>query len=1098
MKKLSAFLLCMILLFSAACADPVPSKLPVTIDGVRVAFFSASGEYLPPLEEEGTVWVPAVSLGESLGMSITADPDTGAVSKDGIRVAVFDAEGNYLAPRTIDGTVYVPLTAFAESIGLQYDSSEGGIALARPGTVQAAAVAAAPTAEPEPAATATPMYADIPLTLDNYRNYFMLSHDYYEHDVQEGDYYIVYTARIQATTSYGIKNVYFKRKDYGTVQIPATGQATSSYRTDSIHFSKDVFSKEKIYQKMNMGIDAALKVATSPEVISVGGSVLLPWSEAEALWEKAYASAVGRFDLVSKSSAYDNIISTLEDLVKVGYKDSAEQLKIAREKKAELIAKEEKAAKVAEEQKKAESYRAAEDALAEGRYQEAADAFAALGGYSDSKQRETEARNAGYEAEYLEAETLISQGDYDAAITLWTGLTEKEYRDSAERLSEAKEQKNAALYQAAVEMRENHQYEEAISQFKELADISYSDSSEQITVTENAREQYREDLYEADYQAALEMEKNCRFTEARAAFEPLAEAEYKDSKTRLEKNGQAESWLDERINTYRKGVEAEEAGNWSEALDAFLTCLDYSNAQAHAAACMLNSGDAWVLPPSEGRYFFVRGEISGYADTNTGIFRIFPDCAVDRDANTVTNVYYYKRDFWKSGLCVIRADDRIGLMNAAGEMVVPVEAVEIDLQGQYIFSFVTKKDAKMYDIHGNTAREGLYLRSKATSYLAQYTREDGQKEKLLFISDGSFVESGYRESAVLSNDGKVYRVRTEGNRETLYSEDGTEVFSADQIYHDLEHITADERWHMYNGVIAFKQKGNWGLYDISKGKQLMKPSMGRIFPFTVDGVARFANKNKFGIVSAAGRQVVGAKYESIGPFRDGMAKASKYTKKKINNVQQKVSLYGFVNSQGKEVIKLKYLKTGDFSSGYGVTWAAADDGVMPRNKKQTRYSYFILNKNGNELVSVKKDNNKLNAEKLGILLPDIFMLQTNVTSGQVGLFNREGNTVARGTTAKRINDELVLLTMHANGSRTRDYKVIDNEGRVLYETKQQKTELTFNAVSLADLHMVYVSNGTGILADKQGKRWYAAAPAAQPEPEEADLNSAAAYAGITE
>ena len=132
MKRIIALLLSLVLLAgSVSFAEPAASQAVVTVNGIRAAFFSDGGAYLPPLEENGLVWVPAVSLGESLGLSVTADPETAAVTVDGVRVAFFDEAGNYLAPFSKDGTVYVPLVAFAASAGIEITEDGNTFALKR-------------------------------------------------------------------------------------------------------------------------------------------------------------------------------------------------------------------------------------------------------------------------------------------------------------------------------------------------------------------------------------------------------------------------------------------------------------------------------------------------------------------------------------------------------------------------------------------------------------------------------------------------------------------------------------------------------------------------------------------------------------------------------------------------------------------------------------------------------------------------------------------------------------------------------------------------------------------------------------------------------
>ena len=100
-----------------------------------------------------------------------------------------------------------------------------------------------------------------------------------------------------------------------------------------------------------------------------------------------------------------------------------------------------------------------------GRYEAAASAFSALGGWQDS---------AGLE-KYCRASALEGQGSYAAAAKLYSEIPE--YLDSGTRADSAYEQ----AYQHAADLREQGDYEAAIDAFSELGD--YRDAKEQIEAT---------------------------------------------------------------------------------------------------------------------------------------------------------------------------------------------------------------------------------------------------------------------------------------------------------------------------------------------------------------------------------------------------------------------------------------------------------------------------------------------------------------------------------------------------------------------------------------------------------------------------------------
>ena len=135
----------------------------------------------------------------------------------------------------------------------------------------------------------------------------------------------------------------------------------------------------------------------------------------------------------------------------------------------------------------AANYSKAEKLLAAGDYDGAIAAFAALGGYKDSaeklEQAETEKEDARLAAEaaeeearnaqaYADAETMLENGEYDAAITAYTALGD--YKDSAEKIEQAETEKeearNAQAYADAEALEAADKSAEAAMAFGKLGD----------------------------------------------------------------------------------------------------------------------------------------------------------------------------------------------------------------------------------------------------------------------------------------------------------------------------------------------------------------------------------------------------------------------------------------------------------------------------------------------------------------------------------------------------------------------------------------------------------------------------------------------------
>ena len=142
------------------------------------------------------------------------------------------------------------------------------------------------------------------------------------------------------------------------------------------------------------------------------------------------------------------------------------------------------------EQQNAEDYTAAQKLLKDGKFDEAIAAFEALGDYSDSAAQVTAARQQKQEAEqefanrsaYEAAEKLLADGDYDAAIEAFAALDD--YADASDRAAEVEAAKqdaeeeaaNKEAYAAAEKLFEEKKYADAQAAFEALGE--YSDAKE--------------------------------------------------------------------------------------------------------------------------------------------------------------------------------------------------------------------------------------------------------------------------------------------------------------------------------------------------------------------------------------------------------------------------------------------------------------------------------------------------------------------------------------------------------------------------------------------------------------------------------------------
>ena len=162
--------------------------------------------------------------------------------------------------------------------------------------------------------------------------------------------------------------------------------------------------------------------------------------------------------------------------------------------------------------KPAIAYRSAESLLEAGKYDEAKDAFSALGDFKDSKDKVNE---CGYAKTYSEAMGEIDQKDYKAAIAKFDSLEKVKYSDAAEKLKEYS-------YLYAIELLNNKDYEEALEYLEKCKD--YKDAADRI-------KECNEKVKEASYKKANNDLKEEIYGSAIERFEALGD--YKDSKDKL-------------------------------------------------------------------------------------------------------------------------------------------------------------------------------------------------------------------------------------------------------------------------------------------------------------------------------------------------------------------------------------------------------------------------------------------------------------------------------------------------------------------------------------------------------------------------------------
>jgi len=474
MKKLLSLLLALLMLLGCALAESLtPANTPITIDGVRAAFFDNQGNYLSLYSLNGLVYAPFEAFCQSAGVNATANGKV--ISLNGVPLGLFDAAGNYLAPQEVEGVLYVPLSAFANAVGLGVVEDDNGFAITRMGHA-----VPAETPQPEPAAPETGKAA---ITAENFGKYFAYTITTRDFDSVTTRYTIgtklaysvesqvTYDLNCTARSAFGIEDVRFSITGSPTeYELGATGLGGVTFKGNMPISGSLTMSQQETGSAL-LGYNPGLRSVNvrTTTVFDASGCVILPYEEAqkanEATWNKAQSYLKTGETNLDMSAFYD-AEELLAALAKVDYPGASEALRAAQEKRAQI-----------NDTKKQAQYEKALAALANGDYEAAQSGFSALAGvgYKDSaakltevEQKQEEARLAQEEAEkktaYDAAAKLEADGDYTAAYDAFIALGE--YGDSAQR---AEKLMTAKTYAEAEALMAEYEYHGALALLEPLA-----------------------------------------------------------------------------------------------------------------------------------------------------------------------------------------------------------------------------------------------------------------------------------------------------------------------------------------------------------------------------------------------------------------------------------------------------------------------------------------------------------------------------------------------------------------------------------------------------------------------------------------------------
>lgn len=199
-----------------------------------------------------------------------------------------------------------------------------------------------------------------------------------------------------------------------------------------------------------------------------------------------------------------------------------------------------------------------------------------------------------------------------------------------------------------------------------------------------------------------------------------------------------------------------------------------------------------------------------------------------------------------------------------------------------------------------------------------------------------------------------------------------------------------------------------------------------IEPFSEE-MAEVELDGKWGFVDKTGREIIPPKYDSVGPFSEGLAVVRMGTSTN--------SKAGFVDKTGREVIPLKYESAGDFSEGLALTKV---------NGKQV-----FIDKSERQIISLNYENMDSFSEGLA----------PAKSNGKWGFIDKSGSQIIafKYDLVESFSENLALVTLGGKKG------FIDKTGKEIIPIKYNDAE------SFAEgLAIVEINNKKGAI-DKTGK-----------------------------
>ena len=510
----------------------------------------------------------------------------------------------------------------------------------------------------------------------------------------------------------------------------------------------------------------------------------------------------------------------------------------------------------------AELYGEAETLLKQGKYDEAAEAFSALGNYQDASQL----------AMYCAAMASGEAGEYAMAVNNLLSLGA--FRDAA----------LLARYYAALSYEAAEEFEEAAERFKGLE--LYRDAAARLKT-------YPEKILARDYAAADQAEQSGDLDAAYKGFAALGD--YRDSAARaaalaekIKAQAAAEAEA-KRAAAYDAADRAEREGDYATALKGFETLGDYRDSITRAAAVKQPVDYAKALQDIQNgkfaRAYAAFTALGDYRDSAEKAYVLgvtqFASRVNDLGGGVATFNFHglwgvanarenvVSSPYWDSighlnqfGLARVEKDDCYGYVNARGEVVVPCEWVHVSDFSTDGFCTVARRTTETNAKNANSPfvyyKFGVMDQHGGQVLAAVWQRVGDSYDQ----SWGSTRDNSYRCNIATP----------------AFSEGKLRVQAADDAYGFVDTAgqpVGDIRWA--------------GIGDFSEGLAWVKEK----------------GQPLYGFINDQGRVVIPPQYAAVSGFSEGLAAVLTTT----------LTGYQYIDKQNNVVIPALFFKAGSFQNG---------------------------------------------------------------------------------------------------------------------------------------------------------------------------------------